>query len=1110
MAIRVIIRHSTRYQFDRAVELSPHTIRLRPAPHCRTPIESYSLKVSPSEHFINWQLDPFSNYLARIVFPEKAEALQVDVEIIARLDIINPFDFFIEEYAEIFPFNYEAGLAENLKPYLACETPGPLLSQWLKDFKVPKDTNSAQFLFQLNQRLSEDIKYNIRMEPGVQSCEETLDTQTGSCRDSAWLLVQICRHLGLAARFVSGYLVQLKSDEKSLDGPSGPEADFTDLHAWTEVYIPGAGWIGLDPTSGLFAGEGHIPLAATPDPQSAAPISGALESCEVEFSFENIVERLAEEPRITKPFSDEHWSHALALGRAVQKQLDEQGVELTMGGEPTFISIDDMESAQWNTAADGEHKRKLAHDLFLRMSDEFGSGALHHYGQGKWYPGEPLPRWQYGCYWRMDRQPVWRNPELRGVPGEDHGVNIEQAKAFAKLLTSVVAVPEHCLTSVYEDVYFLMWQEGNLPIGDKPEDLKLAASDQRRTFFSALQNQYFDKPRGFVLPIGWDLSANRWQSCRWQFRQQHCFLSPGDSPIGLRLPIQSISWLPLEQREQHAPQSLFERVGDLDVAFTPYEDVNIQESFLQTAICVEEREGGLYVFMPPLSSADQYFDLIARIEYCAEKTGLKPVIEGYTPPKDLRVQNFMVTPDPGVIEVNIHPVKDWDSLVNNTHRLYELAKEARLGTAKFMLDGTQTGTGGGNHVTLGGVTPDRSPLLRRPHLLRSLITFWQHHPGLSYLFSGQFVGPTSQAPRVDEARDEILYELELAFAQIPDGDVSQPWLADRLLRNLLVDLTGNTHRAEFCIDKLYSPDSPTGRLGILEFRGFEMPPHPRMSLVQMLMLRTLVARFWNHPYKHKLVHWGAQLHDRFMLPYFVWEDIKDVCNSLQEWDYPFQLDWLRPFLEFRFPVYGRHKVAGMEIELRQAIEPWHVLGEEVSQSGTSRYVDSSLERLQVKVSGMVEERYVLCCNRRKINLQPTAIEGEYVAGVKYRAWQPPSALHPLLKVNSPLVFDVVDTWSGKTIGGCTYHVSHPGGRSYESFPVNNYEAEGRRINRFFDMGHTIGDLSHPEPLKPRVESAGIFYPEGSPPNVVEPITEPLSRQYGVTLDLRLPSKNDVQ
>lgn len=1109
MAIRVVIRHSTRYTFDKAVALSPHTIRLRPAPHCRTPIEAYSLKVSPKAHFINWQLDPFSNHLARVVFPEKSDELSIDVEVVARLDVINPFDFFIEEYAEKFPFAYEPLLAENLKPYLKQEKAGPKLAAWLKDFKVPKDMNSAQFLFHINKTLSEQIKYNIRMEPGVQSCEETLTSLSGSCRDSAWLLVQICRHLGLAARFVSGYLVQLKADEKSLDGPSGPAEDFTDLHAWTEVYLPGAGWIGLDPTSGLFAGEGHIPLAATPEPASAAPIEGALEKCEVTFSFENQVERIAEEPRITRPYAEEDWQHALALGRAVQKELDGKGVRLTMGGEPTFISIDDMESAQWNTAADGEHKRRLALDLFERMSDAFATAPLHHFGQGKWYPGEPLPRWQYACYWRADGAPIWRDRERLAQPGEDCGYGVEDAETLCKHLAALLGVPGSCLAPAYEDALYLLWQEGNLPLGDKPEKLKLRDGDSRKALLRRLDEGALSAPAGYVLPLSWDFSAQRWHSCQWQLRREALFLTPGDSPIGYRLPLETLSWQPLTDREQHAESGLFDHAGELPDDVPQYSTVNNRNDFVQTAVSIECRDGGLYVFMPPLSALDHYLDLVARIEHCCKALKLKVVIEGYAPPRDTRLRQFMVTPDPGVIEVNIHPESDWESLVDNTTRLYAMAREARLGTSKFMLDGTQTGTGGGNHVTLGGATPAESPLLRRPHLLRSLVTFWQHHPGLSYLFSGQFIGPTSQAPRVDEARDELLYELEIAFAQVPDGDVQQPWLADRLLRNLLVDLTGNTHRAEFCIDKLYSPDSATGRLGILEFRGFEMPPHARMSLVQMLLLRTLVARFWDHPYKHKLVRWGTQLHDRFMLPHFVWEDMKDVCATLQDWGYPFLLNWLRPFLEFRFPVYGRHYVQGMEIELRQGIEPWHVLGEEVTQSGTSRFVDSSLERIQVKLSGFVDERYALCCNRRRIKLTPTGKEGEYVAGIRYRAWQPPSALHPLLPVHSPLVFDIVDTWSGKTIGGCSYHVSHPGGRAYESFPVNSNEAEGRRINRFFDMGHSVGRIEVPAPLQPAVQSAGVFYPEGSVPGYIEPLIEADSREYGVTLDLRTAIRNEA-
>ncbi|MFZ5604006.1 MAG: transglutaminase family protein, partial [Pseudomonadota bacterium] len=478
--------------------------------------------------------------------------------------------------------------------------------------------------------------------------------------------------------------------------------------------------------------------------------------------------------------------------------------------------------------------------------------------------------------------------------------------------------------------------------------------------------------------------------------------------------------------------------------------------------------------------------------------------EGYDPPKDLRLEKFMVTPDPGVIEVNIHPAHSRKQLQQNTLDLYEIARKSRLGTEKFMVDGRHAGTGGGNHVTMGGATPADSPMLRRPDVLRSLITFWQHHPGLSYLFSGLFIGPTSQAPRVDEGRNENLYELEIAFGQMPEGDVVQPWLVDRLLRNLLVDISGNTHRSEFCIDKLYSPDSAAGRLGLLEFRAFEMPPHARMSLVQMLLLRTLVALFWKQPYRQRLVRWGTALHDRFLLPHYVMEDLNNVCEFMQQQGYPFQVEWLAPFLEFRFPHYGRVKIRDIEITLQTAIEPWHVMGEEVTRSGTARFVDSSIERMQVKVSGLSEGRYVLACNGRTVPLRNTGTHGEYVAGVRYRAWQPPSALHPTIGIHSPLVFDLIDTFNGRSIGGCTYHVHHAGGRSYDTFPVNAYEAEGRRISRFWGYGHTQGPLAVTPEVRPFLHSGDRFYPNGNPPGPMAPPPEETNREYPYTLDLRRP------
>jgi uncharacterized protein (DUF2126 family)/transglutaminase-like putative cysteine protease len=1128
MTIRVAIRHKTIYRFDRPVSLSPHVFRLRPAVHSRTPIKAYTLRIEPKNHFINWQQDPFGNIVARVVFPDKCEKLSVEVEVIADMTVINPFDFFVEDYAENYPFNYDPLTLKELQPYLEVTEKGPLLEQWVSEFDVSKRSIN-DFLVDINRAVFAAISYNIRMEVGIQSCEETLAMRSGSCRDSAWLLVQILRQLGLAARFVSGYLVQLTADIKALDGPSGPEHDFTDLHAWTEVYIPGAGWIGLDPTSGLLAGEGHIPLACTPDPASAAPVTGGTDKCEVEFEFSNTVARLHEDPRVTKPYSDEQWCHIDALGQYVDKQLLEGDVRLTMGGEPTFVSVDDMEGDEWNTHADGANKRKLAQQLTLRLRDVFATGAMLHYGQGKWYPGEPLPRWQYGIFWRKDGTSIWRNPTLLADINKDYGHTVKQAQKFIQQISQHLGVPNRYIATAFEDSFYYLWQEGTIPENINPLKSNLKDSIERKTLTKLLDTG-LDQPAGFALPIKWNSTELCWQSGPWDFRRGAMFLLPGNSPMGMRLPLASLPWVAPDKRDSTEPQSLFEDLpeladyyGEVMRRYSHFEekinehpdiieqasgdDPAIEVEVPHTALCVEARDGRLYIFMPPLTSLEHYLELVAAIEATAESLAMPVVLEGYEPPRDYRVERLMVTPDPGVIEVNIHPSKTWQELVDKTTLLYEQAHQTRLGTEKFMQDGRHTGTGGGNHITMGAQMPADSPLLRRPDLLRSLITYWQHHPGLSYLFSGMFIGPTSQAPRVDEGRDEKLYELEIAFQQMPEGQTPAPWLVDRLLRHLLTDITGNTHRSEFCIDKLYSPDSSTGRLGILELRSFEMPPHARMSLVQTVLLRSLIAWFWREPYKHDLVRWGTELHDQFMLPHYVREDMKQVTQDLQRAGFAFDLEWLAPFFEFRFPRYGNTFIDGIDMELRFAIEPWHVLGEEVSSTGTARYVDSSVERIQVAVTGFTEGRYVIACNGRRLPMRNTGRKGEFVAGVRYRAWQPPSALHPTIAPHTPLVFDMIDTWNGRSVGGCTYYVAHPGGRSYDDFPVNDYAAETRRMTRFWDYGHTPGVIIRPPLATPQVAASdkpllAKFSVADAAPRAMAPPVEELSTEYPFTLDLR--------
>jgi uncharacterized protein (DUF2126 family) len=1148
VSIHVALHHKTHYKYDRLVSLGPQVVRLRPAPHSRTRILSYSLRISPEKHFINWMQDPQSNYAARLVFPEKTREFRVEVDVVAEMSVLNPFDFFLEPDAEKFPFEYDRVLDHELEPFqLKCWLT-PKFTKYLKALRADilgektlrrgrarkgetagngkaSSLRTIDFLVAINQRLWKDIKYLIRMEPGVQTPEQTLTHCSGSCRDSAWLLCQLLRHCGLAARFVSGYLIQLKPDVKALDGPSGAEKDFTDLHAWTEVYLPGGGWIGLDPTSGLLAGEGHIPLACTPDPTSAAPISGAVDECETEFGFDMTVTRVHESPRVTLPYTDEQWVRIESLGHAIDSDLTKHDVRLTMGGEPTFVSIDDPDGAEWNFTAISPKKRILSGELIKRLRKKFAPGSLLHYGQGKWYPGEQLPRWALAAYWRKDGVPIWNDDSLIADESKDYGHGAKDAKELLARISRVVGADPKYMLPAYEDAFYYTWKERRLPSNVTPEKSNLKDKWERERIAKLFQRG-LGEVTGYALPIQRAHYGNQsgWMSGAWFLRDDDTlWLIPGDSAMGLRLPIDSIPWvaekeypwiwqqdpsqpklpeLPREfpyrarpetsgqrflrgrseptpagygpgQRPQQLGKPEKEReLPELQKEFDPARRPVQGESapwIVRTALCVEPREGRLHVFMPPVATTEDYLDLITGIETAATELGTPVIIEGETPPRDPRLNKLAVTPDPGVIEVNLHPSKSWDELVERTTVLYEEARQTRLGTEKFMLDGRHTGTGGGNHIIIGGESPQNSPVLRRPDLLRSLLAYWQNHPSLSWLFSGLFIGPTSQAPRVDEARNDSLYELDIAFKEldrnIQSFGYTPPWIADRLFRNLLIDSSGNTHRAEFSIDKLFAPESSSGRLGLVEMRAFEMPPHARMSLAQHLLLRGLVAKFWQEPYRNGLARWGTDIHDRWMLPHFCETDFRDVIRDLREAGYPFEFDWFAPHFEFRFPRIGDLAQRDLQIELRTALEPWHVLGEEPGGGGTVRYVDSSLERLQIKARGLIDDRFAITCNGHRVPLHPTGTNGEGVAGVRYRAWQPPECLQPTIASHAPLRFDLFDTWNQRSLGGCTYHVAHPGGRSYETFPVNSYEAESRRLARFFRHGHTPGRIKVP-PMGP--------------------------------------------
>ncbi|MRH85942.1 transglutaminase [Nocardia sp. SYP-A9097] len=1157
MGIRVSLEHRTTYTFDRPVRIHPHVVRLRPAPHTRTAIQSYSMHVTPADHWVNWQQDAFGNFLARLVFPEPAQELSITIGLIADMDAINPFDFFIEDAAEYVPFTYAPALAADLEVYLrpvdegeSGSGPGQSVRDWVHRHRPQGSTRTIEFLIGLNQALREDVGYSIRLEPGVQTPDHTLDTGIGSCRDSAWLLVSILREFGLAARFVSGYLIQLAQDVPSLDGPSGPPADFTDLHAWTEVYLPGAGWVGLDPTSGLFAGEGHIPLAATPHPVSSAPITGATDPVRATLDFSNTVHRIHEDPRVTLPYSDIQWQRIAAAGAAMDARMRTAGIDLTIGGEPTFVSLDDQTGPEWTTDADGPRKRERAADLAQRLRRIYAPDGLVQYRQGKWYPGEPLPRWEIAMLWRTDGQALWQHPGLlrnpwlppapsppvalperprpaggstssrgAGVPArtqtaavvepqvttaafvngsdaavdvphrtalgdtngdttelesdsekDESGAQVDAGTAWALIahVAQGLGLPDSQVRPAFEDPLLRVATQAAQPMGvpvDSGDDLapEQDSARSRRALLARLDTAV-GEPVAYVLPLYRRSDEAGWASADWRLRRGRIMLTEGDSPAGLRLPLSSVSWRAPARRPESDP---FAPRLPLEID-EPDAIVESADRAPITALVAEIRDGQPFIFLPPVEEFGAFCDLVRRVEEAVLAVGQPVVLEGYGPPVDARLQSLSIAPDPGVIEVNVQPAASFTEQSELLETLYEQARSARLSTESFDVDGTDRGTGGGNHITLGGPTPARSPLLRRPDLLVSMLRYWQRHPALSYLFSGRFIGPTSQAPRADEGRVEALYEMEIAFDEIarltngsggpPAENAAAPWVVDRALRHLLTDLTGNTHRAEFCIDKLYSPDSARGRLGLVELRGFEMPPHFRMAMVQSLLVRALVLRFWERPYTAPLLRHGANLHGRYLLPHFLAADIADVAADLRSHGIEFDISWLEPFSEFRFPRFGTVVLGDMEVELRGAIEPWNTLGEQTTAAGTARYVDSSVERMQVRVTGADRGRYAVTCNGFPIPLMAAGRDDVQVGGVRYRAWQPPESLHPTITVDAPLIFDVVDLETGLSRGGCTYHVSHPGGMFYAGPPVNAMVAQSRRNRRFEPAGHTSGPV----------------------------------------------------
>jgi uncharacterized protein (DUF2126 family) len=1067
--MRLLVQHQSTWAYPSPAALGPHLIRLRPASHTQADIETYGLTITPGGD-LRWQQDPYGNHIGRLTYPSgtTVEALQVGVEFTCNIKPVNPFDFFIDDRCKDAPFTYPAELLPDLAPFLdrteASVAGGVRLAAFLDT--LPREGDTVQLIVQLNAAVNTVTSYVIREEAGIWTPEETLTAGRGSCRDSAVLLIAALRSRGLAARFVSGYLIQL-TDEGMIPGEQrGVTSDVVDLHAWAEVFVPGGGWIGLDATSGLLCGEGHIPLACTASPPLAAPVEGTSDTQAESVSFSMKIERLEHEPCPTRPYEDEVWLAMLDAGDCADAALRDAGLMMTMGGEPTFNGRDYPEAPEWNGDALGPHKTRTGRRFAAGLAQRLAPGGIVMERVGKHYPGESLPRWALDIIGRTDGAPIWHGKTL----AETKGATPHHAARFATALATRLDLQDYVIPA-FEDPWRALQDEANLPAHLDPRTAKLDDPEERRRL-ARLLDRGLSTEAGFVLPL--TRFDGTWLSDAWTFRRGQLYLIPGDGPMGLRLPLKSLgggyvaapaeaavdppdprraAMLVHEATTRAEMAALLQRLvqarSTTPTAPLEAQDASVLGAAIGTALCVEARDGAVRVFFPPLETAEDFLALLAIVDETAQQLSMSVALEGYPPVSTPDLKKFCVTPDPGVLEVALPPVTTVREHAALVDTVFDVALHAGLHSEKYLLDGRMAGSGGGNHITFGGPEALQSPFLQRPDLLASLLTFLQHHPSLSYMFSGLFVGPTSEAPRIDEARHDALYEMEIALERAHDRSQPTPtWLTDLLFRHLLVDVAGNTHRAEVSIDKLYDPATPYGRQGIVELRAFEMPPHPRMITAQALLVRSLLASFAAEPYKAPLVRWGQTLHDRYLLPTYLWRDFEDVLRFLDDRGFALPSDAYTPFIELRCPLVGSLDAGDVTLEVRNAIEPWLVLGEEATPSGTSRYVDSSMERIEVRLTGAIPERHMVLVNGHQLPLRASGMAGERVGGVRFRAWAPPHSLHAHLGIHHPITLEVIDTWAKRSLGACAYHVWHPEGRSFDSPPLTRFEASARRAQRF--------------------------------------------------------------
>jgi uncharacterized protein (DUF2126 family) len=1084
---RIALTHTIERRYPRRVLLPTHWLRLRPAPHTKADVTAFSIRVGTEPHFLNWVRDPFENHVARLDLPEPVADLRMTVDLVASLHPANPFDFLAEPYAANFPFEYPDQLQKELTPYLHLPEPGPRLAAFLDGL----DREPAYITEKLGNIVAEahrKLKVSGHASPGTVDVESVLEQGHGSPWESAWLLTLALRSLGMAARFASGYRIFLAPEpvvhawSGDSEVPATRWLDTATLHAWSEAFIPGAGWIGLDPAAGLFTHEGYIPLAATPDALRALPwvaeadpfVVPALagqEPTEAGTTSQIQIRRLTPAPE-PAPYTEAQWADIGTVGQCVDQRLKEDGISLAMA--PAVCFTDPGSTApEWSVAAVGPAKRAVAEELLTRLRQRLAPSGVSHEGQGEWFGGEPLPRWKLNCFFRTDGLPIVRQPQTdavfktASVSSSRRAVKnigpeapeISDAASFARTLAKHLGVSPDYLLPAHEDQLHELWLNRHHIQFEPPADT-LRDPTRRRSLAIQLSRTKLD-PVGYVLPLRWDVASERWVSGRWRFRRGTLYLVPGGSPLGYRLPLDS---LPVGEAAPAMPDPerchfeerplLAEIYGEPTSRLTSYtqgaappESTDSDEATTRpprTALCVQVRDGLLHVFLPPLTHLEHWLDLVAAVEATAAELGLPARLEGYEPPEDFRLGRLTLEPESGVLRVALPAAESWDRLSGFVSAVYREAEALGLRAERIAPDGRRQPPGGNADIVLGGEQPPLSPFLLRPQLLHSLIAYWQRHPCLSYFFAGRLLGPSGPAPRPDEGRDDALYELELALSRLPLDDSPGPWVPDRALRHLLTDPSGDMRRAEIRIDQLYAPDRSSLRLGRIALRSFETAPNDKLALAQSLLVRALLAYLAQAPVDASLADWGAALHDRFMLPGPLWDDFRDVLADLRGAGMPVRAEWFEPFLAQRFPVLGRIQMGDVGLELRLAHEPWPVLSEEVTASGVARLVDSSNQRIQAEVSGLIPSRHVLVCNGRRVPLRASRTWGVAWAGVRYKTWNPPSTLHPTIPPIHSLVFDLLDARTGEVLGGCTYFPARPGMAGPQAIPaaVTALEAEG--------------------------------------------------------------------